>query len=48
MLQMEVVCSYETFVPIYQTTWCHTPEECNLNILYHQNLKSLSLAARGG
>jgi hypothetical protein len=27
-------------VPVYQTAWCHFPEDCDLNIHHCGNLKS--------
>jgi hypothetical protein len=30
----------ETLIPIYQTTWCHTPENSNLHSHRCRNLKS--------
>lgn len=38
--KMEVPGSTKTFVPIYQMTQCHIPEEHNLNIHHCKKLKS--------
>jgi hypothetical protein len=39
-LKMEVEDSSETLVPIYQTMWHHSPENCNANIPWYENLRS--------
>jgi hypothetical protein len=31
-LKMEAVCSSETLVPIYQTSWCHNSDDHNMNL----------------
>jgi len=28
--RMEAACSSETYVLIYQVTWCHIPEDCSI------------------
>lgn len=35
--KMETTCSSRTLVTIYQTRWCHIPEECNLDTHSHEN-----------
>jgi len=37
---METVWTFEKFVPYHSTTGFHNPEELNLNLHYHENLKS--------
>jgi len=31
-MKLMVIGSSEVLVPICKNTWCHTPEECNLNV----------------
>jgi hypothetical protein len=37
---MEGACSFETLVTIYKTTRFHNPEDCNLNVHSHENLRT--------
>lgn len=39
-LKTEVECSSIMFITVYQTIWCHNPQDCNMNIHCHVNLKS--------
>jgi hypothetical protein len=32
-LKMTIVGSSEVLVPVCESTWCHIPEDCNLNVL---------------
>jgi hypothetical protein len=32
---------HETLIPVYQNTWCHIPEDHNLNIHYCENIRRL-------
>jgi hypothetical protein len=38
-LKMEVTSSTEIQVPIHQTTWCHVPEDTNLQSHCYENQK---------
>jgi hypothetical protein len=38
-LNVEAVCSTETWVNIYQTTWCHNPGDHNMNLPWHSLVK---------
>jgi hypothetical protein len=38
---MEAAGSSEALVPSYQSTRCHIPEHCDVNIHQHENVKSL-------
>jgi hypothetical protein len=39
-LLMKAVCSFKTKVPTYHTTWSHNPLDLNMNLHYHEILKS--------
>jgi len=39
-LNMETAWTSETAVPYHNVTHCHNPEELNLNLHHHENLKS--------
>jgi hypothetical protein len=45
---MEAASFFVMLVPIYRTTWCHIPEDCNLNAHYCENLKSYQHMSLGG
>jgi len=32
VLKMKAVCTPETLLDVYQTAWCHIPEDCTLHI----------------
>jgi hypothetical protein len=38
-LKMKAVCSSETLVTIYKSTWHHNPEDHHLHLHHHENLK---------
>jgi hypothetical protein len=40
VLMMEAVCTSETSVNFYETTWCNIAEDSHLNSRSHENLKS--------
>jgi hypothetical protein len=41
-LKMKFAGSSETLVFIYQTTWPHIPENCNLDMQYQYSVPQLS------
>lgn len=40
-MKMEAAVPFETLVPVYQTTRCHIPDDCNPNIHNCENVKFL-------
>jgi hypothetical protein len=41
---MEVACSSKMLVPTHQTTQCHNPEDCNMNMHYSERLNIVHFA----
>jgi hypothetical protein len=42
LVKMETTRSSETLIPVYQTTWCHKPEDSNL-AYFHLHFKHILL-----